>query len=145
VKGPVPRRSLHTRRVKRRQVALGLLLIALAGCGPSQETTPSSTATPEQETHSLVLTATGTAQVTSLTYTLDGRVVRTGPATLPWEETVAIPADGRKRKWALEAEFGPGDVTLVATVDGQLFSQSSGGGDGPNGNVSIDGDLTASR
>jgi hypothetical protein len=135
--------------VKRHQVTLGLLLIALAGCGPSQETTPpgqrSSTTTPEQEAHSLVLTATGTAQVTSLTYTLDGRVVRTGPATLPWEETVDIPADGRKRTWALEAEFGPGDVTLVATVDGQLLSQSSGGGDGPNGNVSIDGDLTASR
>jgi hypothetical protein len=133
--------------VKCRQVALGLLLIALAGCGPSQETTPpgQQSTTPEQEAHSLVLTATGTAQVTLLTYTLDGRVVRTGPATLPWEETVAIPADGRKRTWALEAEFGPGDVTLVATVDGQLLSQSSGGGDGPNGNVSIDGDLTASR
>lgn len=121
-------------------MSLGLVLMALAILASMKKF-----AEPGQEVHSLVLTATGTARVTSLTYTLDGRVIRTGPASLPWGETVSVPADGRKRTWALDAEFGAGEVTLAATVNGQPVTQSSGGGEGPDGNVSIDGDLTAGR
>ena len=133
---------------QRRKLLVGALglLIMVTGCGPGQENTPprtesdqqSSTTTPER--HSLVLTANGSAQVTSLTYTLDGRVVGSGPASLPWKETISIPEDGRKHSWALEVEYGSGDVTLLATVDDQLLTQSSGAG---GGHVSIDGDLTA--
>ena len=111
---------------------MGFLLFALTACG--QETPI------EPEQHSLVLTASGTAKITSLTYTLDDRVISSGPTTLPWEETISIPADGHDHSWALEAKYSNGVVDLAATVDGQLLTQSSGGGTG-EGTATIDGEI----
>src|SRR4051794_29709025 len=115
------------------RVFVGLLLITLTGCGSS----------PEEQPHVLELTATGTAEIKSLKYTLDGRVVRDGAATLPWSDSVSVPSDGQEHTWALQAEHGDGDIELVATVDGQLFTQGSGSGSGgTTGHVSIDGSIT---
>ncbi|MGP4016451.1 hypothetical protein [Saccharopolyspora sp. 5N708] len=127
--------------------ASALLLIALAGCGSSPEppppnpppspppvSTPTTTTTvPDREPHTLVLNATGGAQVTSIKYTLDGRVVQHGAVTLPWREPVSVPADGLPHSWTLEVGYtGNGGVDLVAIFDGQIIAQggSAGGGSG---------------
>ncbi|MCI2420908.1 hypothetical protein MOQ72_26035 [Saccharopolyspora sp. K220] len=128
--------------------ATALLLIALAGCGSTPEapppvpapstpppvSAPATTMTvPDREPHTLVLNATGSGKVTSIKYTLDGRVVQQGAVTLPWREPVTVPADGLPHSWTLEVEFtGNGGVDLVAIFDGQVVAQggSAGGGSG---------------
>jgi hypothetical protein len=117
-------------RARAGRVVVGLLLMALSGCGSSSDEQP----------HVLLLTAEGTAEIKSLKFTLDGRVVRDGAATLPWSESLSLPADGQEHTWALQAEHGDGDLELAATVDGQLLTQGSGSGSGgTTGHVSIDG------
>jgi hypothetical protein len=132
--------------VPRKTWAAGtLLLIALAACGQSQDTAPSpatgsappasapltTTAVPDREPHTLVLNATGGAKVTSIKYTLDGRVVQQGAVTLPWRESLTVPADGRPHSWTLEVEFtGTGRVELVAIVDGKVAAQGGSAGSG---------------
>jgi hypothetical protein len=133
--------------------ASALLLIALAGCGPTPQdasqapaptTAPATTATmPDREPHTLVLNATGGGQVTSIKYTLDGRVVQHGAVTLPWREPVTVPADGLPHSWALEVEFtGNGGVELLAIFDGQVIAHGgnavSGSGSG-RGNAAVGG------
>lgn len=140
-------------------IACGLLLVALAGCGENPETgsnsgaasaspTPSnvpssSAAVPDRQPHTLVLSATGSSRVTSMKYTLDGRVVQRGAVKLPWRESVTVPADGRPHSWSLEVEYrGKGGVKLVAIFDGRVVAQSAGGGSGSgsfSGGASVNG------
>lgn len=141
-----------------RALGCGLLLVALAGCGPDPETgsragaastppTPTSApatsaSVPDREPHTLVLTATGRTTITSMTYTLDGRVVRRGAVTLPWRESVTVPADGRPHSWALKVEFrGSGQVNLVAMFNGQVVARGGSAGSGGNtrGSASVGG------
>lgn len=135
----------------------GVVLVTLTGCGqgaatgsetappsvsPTPATAPSSAAVPDREPHTLVLNATGSGRVTSMKYTLDGRLVRRGAVKLPWRESVAVPADGRPHSWTLEVEFrGSGRVNLVAIFDGQVVAQGGSAGSGGNtrGGASVNG------
>jgi hypothetical protein len=145
-----------------RFLVLGVLLAVLSGCGT---TTTAGTALPERRPSTtsadrsdrtsaepttttsaaprfvITLSATGTASTLSLTYTVDGAVVFAGPATLPWQQDLAIPDDGSGHSWQVVAEVGGGSVQLLASVDGQPFTQSSGGG---TAHVTIEGSVSAS-
>jgi hypothetical protein len=121
------------------------LLIALAGCGSNPQPAPenpapspqpvgvpvTTMAVPDREPHTLVLNATGTAKVTSIKYTLDGRVVQQGSVTLPWRESISVPADGLAHSWTLDVEFtGNGSVELSAIFNGQMVAQGGSAGSG---------------
>jgi len=144
--------------------ACGVLpLVALAGCGGTPENTVTgtvsnstapggsvsppailpvpSTSAPATEPHALVLTATGTASVTSITYTLDGRPLQDGRVTLPWRTSLPVPADGRTHTWAMEVEYtgtANDNVDLVATYDGKVTARTLSSATG-TGQVSASG------
>lgn len=126
-----------------RVIGCGVLLAVLAGCAQDPETgTPSTSSTPtaapattaavpDREPHTLVLNATGGGKVTSMKYTLDGQVAQRGAVTLPWRESITVPADGQPHSWTLEVEFtGGGKVDLVAIFDGNVIARGGSAGSG---------------
>ncbi|MGI5214681.1 hypothetical protein [Plantactinospora sp. CA-290183] len=113
-----------TRRTARLAVPM-LLLSALTGCVGSAG-----------EPHTLVLSATGTAALENVTYTVGGETVEEKTATLPWEKTFQI----RSGKWDLVIRHRAGDVQAIATVDGKLLTQGAGGGTG-TGQVQLSGSI----
>lgn len=132
------------------------LLLALAGCGkpadpgpvePSDTAskTPSTKSTvPDREPRTLVLKATGSAKVTSVTYTLDRRVRKKGAAKLPWRKAVTVPADGEPHSWRLDVKFsGGGAVNLVAIFEGDVVARGGSAGSGNvQGNASVGGTVS---
>jgi hypothetical protein len=122
-----------------------LLIATLAGCGGNSSPPPGRAATtapfPSVAPHGLVFKATGTANVTSATYELDGARTTQKSIKLPFQKAVDIPADGRWHKWSLTMTHGSGRVDLTATVDGALAGQSTGQADGGTGTVSVEGGL----
>jgi hypothetical protein len=133
-----------------------LLVAALAGCGgtaaPSAEPSPAPSASAPvapspspsvalREPHNLVLTATGTAAVTSVTYELDGRKSTQRSVSLPWRKVVEVPADGKRHKWSLTMKHRSGRVELVAIFDGTVTGQASGRVRGGTGTASVGGSL----
>jgi hypothetical protein len=142
--------ALFTMTKAARAMGLGLLLVALAGCAenpgtgsntevsspaPAPSAAPATSAVvPDREPHTLVLNATGSGNITSIKYTLDGREVQRGAGTLPWRESVTVPADGQPHSYSLEVEFkGTGKVELVAIFDGKVVA--TGGSSGSGGNT----------
>ncbi|MGW4461238.1 hypothetical protein [Micromonospora sp. NPDC004704] len=131
-----------------------LLLTALAGCteAPGESGTPgasasatdapleSPTSAPATEVpraaHTLVLSMTGTAKLENVSYEVNGEAVEEKAATLPWEKTFRIESGS----WKLVVRHGSGDVRAVATVDGKLFTQGAGGGDG-TGQLQLSGSI----
>jgi len=133
-----------------RVAACGLVpLISLVGCGGSSENTVTGTVSnttasggsvsppailpapptsvPAPEPHTLVLTATGTASVTSIRYTLDGRPLQESRVTLPWRAALPVPADGRTHSWTMDVEYtgaANDSVDLVATYDGKVTART---------------------
>ncbi|MET0424819.1 MAG: hypothetical protein ABW046_13135, partial [Actinoplanes sp.] len=115
--------------------------VLLAGCAGDvaapQEAPPSpvvvATSSPSpsptvtlREPHSLVLNATGTAAVTSVTYELDGRKTTDKSVSLPWRKVVEVPADGKRHVWSLSLKHRSGKVELVAIFDGTVTGQTRG-------------------
>ena len=130
------------------------LLAALAGCaqkpgaGPKTDisappSTPagSAPAVPDRQPHTLVLEATGGGNVTGITYTLDGKEVQRGAVTLPWRESITIPADGQPHSYGLVVEFrGGGKVDLIAIFNGQVVARGASVGTGnAQGSASVGG------
>ncbi|RKR90426.1 hypothetical protein BDK92_4799 [Micromonospora pisi] len=118
-----------------------LLITALAGCGdtsaePRTPAPSSSTMDAPRETHILVLSATGTATLENVRYVVNGETVEETTARLPWEKTFQIESGS----WELVIRHGAGDVRAVATVDGNLFTQGAGGGDG-TGQLQLSGSI----
>lgn len=126
-------RQSMTPRAARLAVSM-LLLTALAGCSdaspepatPIPLTTSASATEAPREAHTVVLSATGTATLESVSYEINGETVEEKAATLPWEKTFQIESGS----WKLMIRHTDGEVRAIATVDGQLFTQSAGGGDG---------------
>ncbi|WP_326560742.1 hypothetical protein [Micromonospora sp. NBC_01796] len=130
-----------------------LLLAAVAGCTDTSPETrapgaPASatdaplepsiqaTSAPSREAHTLVLSMTGTARLENVSYEVNGEAVEEKAAKLPWEKTFRIESGS----WKLVVRHGSGDVRAVATVDGKLFTQGAGGGDG-TGQLQLSGSI----
>ena len=132
-----------------RTVAALLSATALAACGeptapvtsPAPETT-SSSAAPEQR-HVLEVEVTGTAVLTSLTFTLDGKAVEETAVALPWTRTVEVPFGGGRHEWELAMRYDGGDVAATGTVDGKLLTQTAGSGSpGSTNTANLSGSFT---
>ncbi|SFW91677.1 hypothetical protein [Amycolatopsis australiensis] len=124
--------------------------VLLAGCSAGTSGTPSpapATATPPQpsapraEPHRLEIKIDGTAVLTSLTYTIDGKATEDKDVKLPWSHTFTFAPHTGKHVYDVVMRSTGGEVTATATVDGQPWGQSRGSGDGAS-TQSLDGDFS---
>ncbi|MDP9795535.1 hypothetical protein J2S43_004047 [Catenuloplanes nepalensis] len=123
-----------------------LVTVLLAGCGgaepaapapsgapsavPSVVVTPPSSSVAVAESHSLVFTAEGDAEVISIVYSLDGQESTERAGSLPWRKAVEVPADGRQHQWSLTVRHRNGRAELIAIFDGAVVGRSQGAGTG---------------
>jgi hypothetical protein len=145
---------LRTRRVLAVSAAFAVLPVALAACGstpapaaPSSSAPPpkpSSSAppkVPDREPHTLVLNATGSGDITTIKYSLDGAEKQTGAVKLPWRESLTVPADGKPHNWTLEIDYsgtGKGGIDMFAVFDGKEAGRSGAGSAG-SGDAHVSG------
>jgi len=135
-----------------RTVAAALLVAGLlAACGtPSPppastpgETTVTTSSSPAPKHHVLELDVTGTATLSSLVFTLDGKVSEEKDVKPPWRKTVEVPYGTGKHEWSLVMQHSGGAMAATATVDGQLVTQTAGSGSaGSNNTANLDGSFT---
>jgi hypothetical protein len=114
----------------------------LAGCGnpaprntfaSTGATTPATTtaagpAPAGPESHVLELEVTGTAALSSLTFTLDGHVSAQDAAVLPWRKTISIPSGTGSHEFQLTMHYSGGTLSATANLDGQPLSRTGGAG-----------------
>ena len=120
-----------------------LVLAALAGCSaslpPAGKPAPSSTAAaPNRQPHTLVLNAAGSGSLKQVTYTLDGVTKESGQVTMPWRQSLTVPADGKPHQWTLEITYSgaSGQVDMYSVLDGkESVHIASGGASSGSGNV----------
>lgn len=93
---------------------------------PGTGVTTSSEPVPEQ--HLMELEVTGTAVLTSLTFTLDGQVSEEKDVALPWRKTVAVPRGTGRHEWKLTMRHSGGTLSATATVNGKLVTRTGGSG-----------------
>jgi hypothetical protein len=125
---------------------------ALAACGeptapvtsPAPETTATTSSSPAPEQrHVLEVAVTGTAVLTSLTFTLDGKATEEKDVALPWTRTVEVPFGGGRHEWGLTLRYGGGDVAATGTVDGKPLTQTTGSGSpGSDNTADLGGSFT---
>lgn len=135
--------------------ALLLITLLAGGCTPDTPVAPAGPASPApgpsaspsplpvpDVPHSLVFSATGTADKISAVYELDGTKTTVKSARLPWRKVVEIPADGRTHSYRLAITHGSGRVEVVSIFDGAVNARGEGAisGNG-SGTVAVSGDL----
>lgn len=113
-------------------VAAGLLSACGESAPPATFTPPGATE-PAQETkqqeaklHVLEIEVTGTATITTLTFTLDGKTSEEKNVTLPWRKRIEIPYGTGRHEYNVAMQRGAGKVFATASVDGKLVTQTSG-------------------
>ncbi|MGN9908523.1 hypothetical protein ACTMTJ_13355 [Phytohabitans sp. LJ34] len=97
---------------------------SVAASSPSASAAPSTPAA--RQPHILVVTATGTARVTSLTYALDGKPTKVNTVKLPWRMSIDVPSDGLRHTWRVEVIHGKGNVDVRAIFNGQVVGTARG-------------------
>jgi hypothetical protein len=122
-------------------LAAALVLLGTACAGTSDEPTaadppgvaapsPSASAAPStpaaRQPHILVVSATGTARVTSLTYVLDGKSTKVSAVKLPWRISIDVPSDGVRHAWSVTLAHGKGNVEVRAIFDGKVVGTTRG-------------------
>lgn len=118
-----------------------VLLAALLAAGCSTGGTPSTSTSPAGEPHRLVFDVTGTATITTLTCTIDGKTTEEKNVKLPWSRTFSFPSHTGKHVYDLVIKYTNGDVTATAEIDGQPWGSSRGSGEGPS-TQSLNGDFS---
>lgn len=106
--------------------------------GSPSEAAPSTPAA--RQPHILVVTATGTARVTSLTYALDGKPTKVNTVKLPWRMSIDVPSDGLRHTWSVELTHGKGDVDVRAIFNGKVVGTARGSTSG-TGSASTGGSV----
>jgi hypothetical protein len=110
----------------------------LTACGePAPPATPTGSAAPStsQKQHVLELDVTGTATLSSLTFTLDGKASEEKAVTPPWRKTVEVPYGTGRHEWKLTMQHSGGSIAATATVDGKLVTQTAGSSSGGTTNT----------
>ena len=129
---------------------------SLVGCGnavqpatPSTSTSakptttaPSTLSAPKtKQPHIMDFTASGTATITSISYTVDGQTAKLAATPLPWHQSLNIPADGAKHNYEVDLYYRDGNVALNADVDGQNVGATNGSTSGGSGDAQLSGDF----
>lgn len=130
-----------------KHVTVLLAALLAAGCSTSGTPSPapsasaSATSSPAGEPHRLVFDVTGTATVTTLTCTIDGKTTEEKNVKLPWSRTFSFPPHTGKHGYDLVIKYTNGDVTATAEIDGRPWGSSRGSGEGPS-TQSLNGDFS---
>jgi hypothetical protein len=124
--------------------AAAVVVLLAAGCGDnldeppaaapdtpgaaasSPSASPAASTPAAREPHILVVAATGTAPVTSLTYALDDKSTKVGPLKLPWRLSIDVPSDGLRHEWSVKLTHGKGDVEVRAIFNGKVVGTTRG-------------------
>lgn len=96
---------------------------------------PTMPPTPEKK-YLLELEAKGTARITLLTFTMDGKTTQQKSVKLPWRKAVDVPAGDHE--WKLTMKYGNGTVFALSKVDGQVLTQTAGSSSGGSSNSSAE-------
>jgi hypothetical protein len=99
-----------------------LSAMALVAAGCSESPRP----------HTLVFKITGSGELSSLTYVIDGKQNNERAITVPWQKTINLPAKDGGHTWRLKTQQGkgPGAFQVVVSVDGTTVTNGSCAGDG---------------
>ncbi|MCS7484154.1 hypothetical protein ACFFQW_40400 [Umezawaea endophytica] len=122
----------------------------LTACGtPTPSPTPSPTPDPtsssptSERRHVLDVQVTGTAVLTSLTFTFDGKATEEANVVLPWTKKVEVPYGSGRHEWELAMRYDGGDVGATGTVDGKLLTRTEGSASpGSNSTANLSGGFT---
>ncbi|MFD9737157.1 hypothetical protein [Umezawaea sp. NPDC059074] len=111
-------------------VVVAMLGVAvLAACSNvAPPAPPPSSPSRDARVHVLEVEVTGTAVLTTLEFTLDGKVAKEKGVVLPWNKKVEVPYGGGRHEWQVRMEYDGGDMAAVATTDGKLVTQTAGSG-----------------
>ncbi|MEU3644311.1 hypothetical protein AB0E59_13115 [Lentzea sp. NPDC034063] len=119
--------------MSRRFASAVLVLGLLGGCTgartPDSPTTvpPSSSTTAEKAAPNvIVLEATGTATISSLTLVVDGTSSEETSVALPWTRTLEFPAESGSHEWKLVLRHSGGSVLATCKANGELLTQTAG-------------------
>ena len=151
----MPHREYRRAAIVLTGAALGT--VSLAGCGqapqpaapttppPATTTTTAATSTlsaPQtRQPHIMDFSATGSAKITSINYTIDGQTTALPATPLPWHQSVNIPADGARHNYEVDLHYRDGSVVIDANVDGQNVGSSNGSTSGGSGDAQLSGDF----
>ncbi|WP_328618266.1 hypothetical protein OHS18_21495 [Amycolatopsis sp. NBC_00355] len=125
----------------KRTAVLVAAAFLVVGCSGTTTGTPAPEPSAAGEPHRLVFDVSGTAVVTTLTCTVDGRATEEKDVKLPWSRTFSFPPHTGKHEYQVVMRYADGSVNATAKVDGRLQTSSSGGGDGA-GTQSMNGDFS---
>ncbi|WP_143101864.1 hypothetical protein [Amycolatopsis marina] len=110
---------------------------------PAEPNTATTSSSPAAEEHVLELEVTGTATLSSLTFTLDGKVSEEKAVKPPWRKTVEVPYGTGRHEWRLTMRHSGGSLSATATVDGKLVTRTGGAGSpGSNNTANLTGSFT---
>lgn len=93
-----------------------------------------------RQPHILVVTATGTARVTALTYVLDDKSTKVDSVKLPWRLSIDVPSDGLRHQWGVTLQHGKGNVEVRAIFNGKVVGTARGSTSG-TGTASTSGSV----
>lgn len=96
----------------------------------TEKTAEPTASKPPVKQHVLVIEATGTARISLLTFTLDGKTTQQKAVRLPWRKSVSVPFGTGNHEWKLTMKYGSGNLFATSTVDGQLLTQTGGSSSG---------------
>lgn len=109
---------------------------------PETTGTPSSSPAPERQ-HVLDVEVTGTAVLTTLTFTFDGKTTEEKDVVLPWTKKVEVPYGSGRHEWELTMRHSGGQVAATGSVDGKLLTQTAGSGSpGSDNSSNLSGSFT---
>jgi hypothetical protein len=125
-------------------LAAALLVTGCSTTGGTPSPAPSATGTATTvaaEPHKLVFDVSGTAVITALTCTVDGKVTEEKNVKLPWNRTFSFPPHTGKHVYEVVVQYRDGSVDATAKVDGLLQTSSTGSSEGP-ATQSMSGDFS---
>ncbi|MFS8096989.1 hypothetical protein LFM09_07585 [Lentzea alba] len=109
-----------------RRFALTLLVMTLlAGCAATE---PGAPVKPALDV--IKLEVTGTATISSLELTVDGKTTEERSVTLPWNRDLEFPQESGPHEWKLVLHHGGGSVLAKSFANGEPLTQSSGSSSG---------------
>ncbi|HEY4452974.1 MAG TPA: hypothetical protein VGN81_01580 [Pseudonocardiaceae bacterium] len=145
-------RELHRAAIVLVAGAFGIA--SLAGCGHADQpanppattaaatttTAPSTLSAPQtRQPHIMQFSATGSAKITAIRYTIDGQNTTLAATPLPWNQSLNIPADGAHHNYEVDLDYRDGSVVIDAVLDGQTVGSSNGSTSGGSGTAQLDG------
>jgi hypothetical protein len=105
---------------KGRVMLLSAVALVVAGCSESPQP------------HTLVFDISGSGQLSTVSYVIDGKETTERSITVPWKKTIKLPPKDGGHTWRLKTQQGEGsgEFQVVVSVDGTTVTNGACAGDG---------------